>query len=60
MPGLMLVAFTSGDGKFGTGIYKAGAEHEEYKSGYENNDFISWPACMDHSPLCLGSCGFLA
>ena len=28
-----VVAFTSGDGKFGAGVYKAGPEHEEYKSG---------------------------
>jgi hypothetical protein len=40
-----VVAFTSSDGKFRTGMHKAGPEHEEYKSGYESNEFISWPAC---------------
>jgi hypothetical protein len=40
-----VVAFTSGDGKFRTGMHKAAPEHEEYKSGYESNEFISWPAC---------------
>jgi len=28
-----VVAFTSNDGKFRTGIYKAGPEHQECKSG---------------------------
>jgi hypothetical protein len=41
-----VVAFTSGDGKFRTGMYKAGPEHQEHKSGYESNEFISWPACQ--------------
>jgi hypothetical protein len=44
--GLMLAAFTSGDGKFRTRMDKAGPEHQEYKSGYESNEFISWPACQ--------------
>jgi uncharacterized cupin superfamily protein len=35
-----VVTFTSKDRKFLTGMYKAGPEHEEYKSGYENNEFI--------------------
>jgi hypothetical protein len=41
-----VVAFTSSDGKFRTGMYKAGPVHQECKSGYGSNEFISWPACQ--------------
>jgi len=41
-----VVAFTSSHGRFRTGMYRAGPEHQEYKSGYESNEFISWPACQ--------------
>ena len=41
-----VVAFTSSDGKFRTRMDKAGPEHQEYKSGYESNEFISSPACQ--------------
>ena len=27
-------------------MIKAGPEHQEYKSGSESNEFISWPACQ--------------
>jgi hypothetical protein len=40
-----VVAFTSSHGKFRTGMYRAGPEHQEYKSGYASNEFISWLAC---------------
>lgn len=38
------VAFTCGDGKFRTGCTKRGPG-EEYNSGWQSNEFISWPAC---------------
>ena len=41
-----VAAFKSDDGKFRTRMDKAGPEHQEYKSGYESNEFISWFACQ--------------
>jgi uncharacterized cupin superfamily protein len=35
-----ITTFASKDGKFTTGMYQAGAEHEEYKDGYEVNEYI--------------------
>jgi uncharacterized cupin superfamily protein len=37
---LDITTFASKDGKFTTGMYEAGAEHEEYKDGYEVNEYI--------------------
>ena len=37
---LDITTFASKDGKFTTGMYQAGSEHEEYKDGYEVNEYI--------------------
>jgi len=37
---LDITTFASKDGKFTTGMYQAGSEHEEYKDGYETNEYI--------------------
>jgi uncharacterized cupin superfamily protein len=37
---LDITTFASQDKKFTTGMYKAGSEHEEYKDGYEVNEYI--------------------
>lgn len=37
---LDITTFTSKDGKFTSGMFRAGAEHEDYKDGYEVNEYI--------------------
>jgi uncharacterized cupin superfamily protein len=34
------VTFVSKDKKFSSGMYQAGAEHEDHMAGYEDNEFI--------------------